>query len=174
MTPPPSTASTPHHLAHRDHVVHRLAHAIYGLIVLAAVVGDLSTHDDDMRTAIVLVGAGALVLVIAHSYSQLVAAASMYPKAPPWTVIVSTVVDQLALAVPASIAVVVFALGEASIITERAAYNIVIVGSLATLFALGVIIGVHSRKGAVWSAAVGMGNLAAGLVIIGVEAAAAH
>ena len=167
-------ASVPEHLSHLDHVVHRLAHAIYGLIVLAAVVGDLSTHDDDMRTAIVLVGAGALVLVIAHSYSQLVAAASMYPKTPPWKVIVSTVIDQLALAVPASIAVVVFALGEADIITARAAYNIVIVGSLATLFTLGVIIGVHRRKGAVWSAAVGFANLAVGLLIVGAEAAAAH
>ena len=108
------------------------------------------------------------------SYSQLVAAASMYPTTPPWTVIVSTVFDQLALAVPAAIAVGVFALGEAEVITDRAAYNTVIVGSLATLFALGVTIGVHRRKGAVWSAAVGFANLAAGLLIISVEAAAAH
>ena len=169
----PSTSAVAHH-ADRDHVVHRLAHAIYGLIVLAAVVGDLSTHDGDMRSAIVLVGGGALVLVVAHSYSQLVAAASMYEQTPPWTVILSTVVDQLALAVPAAIAVGVFALGEADIITDRAAYGIVITGTLATLFALGMTIGVHRQKGHVWSAAVGLCNLAVGLVIIGIEAAAAH
>lgn len=71
------------HHSCREHLVHRLAHAIYGLIVLAAVVGDLSTHDDEMRTAIVLVPGGAFVLVFAHSYSQLVATASMADQTPP-------------------------------------------------------------------------------------------
>jgi hypothetical protein len=167
-------ATPPPHDEHRDHVVHRLAHAIYGLIVLAAVVGELSTHDEDMRTAIVLVGAGALVLVFAHSYSQLVASASMEPKRPHLTIIVSTVVDQLALGIPAAVAVGVFALGEAGVITDRAAYNIVIAGTLATLFGVGATIGRHRGKGWVWSTAAGLGNLAVGLVIIGIEAAAAH
>lgn len=173
MTAAAPATSTLAHNSHRNHVVHRLAHAIYGLIVLAAVVGDLSTHDDDLRTAIVLVGAGGAVLVVAHSYSQLVAAASMYSEMPR-SVIVSTVVDQLALAIPAAAAVAVFALGEAEIISADLAYDIVIVGSLVTLFVLGVTIGFHRKKGVAWSIAVGVGNLAVGLIIIGIEAAAAH
>ena len=61
---PDATATALEHHSSRNHVVHRLAHAIYGLIVLAAVVGDLSSHDDDLRTAIVLVAGGAVVLVL--------------------------------------------------------------------------------------------------------------
>jgi hypothetical protein len=98
----------------------------------------------------------------------------MPEQTPPWTVILSTVVDQLALGVPAGIAVGVFALGEADIITDRAAYGIVVAGTLATLFALGMTIGVHRQKGIIWSAAIGLCNLAVGLVIISIEAAAAH
>ena len=137
-------------------------------------VGDLSTHDDDMRTAIVLVAGGAVVLVFAHSYSQLVAAASMAHKNPSWVVIRSTFADQLALAVPAVAAVGVFALGEADVISDRTAYNIVILGSLATLFALGVTMGIHREKGRAWSLALGVSNTVVGLVIIGIEASASH
>lgn len=86
----------------------------------------------------------------------------------------STLVDQLALAVPATVAVAVFALGAADVISNRAAYNIVIVGSLATLFALGVAMGVHRQKGRIWSISLGLSNTVVGLVIIGIEAAAAH
>lgn len=171
---PDATSTALEHHSHRNHVVHRLAHAIYGLIVLAAVVGDLSTHDDDMRTAIVLVAGGAVVLVFAHSYSQLVAAASMAHENPPWSVILSTFVDQLALAVPAVVAVVVFALGETGVISDRTAYNVVLLGSLATLFVLGVMMGRHRQKGRAWSIALGVSNTMVGLAIIGIEAAAAH
>jgi len=169
-----SAATALEHHSKGNHVVHRLAHAIYGLILLAAVVGDLSTHDDDMRTAIVLVAGGAIVLVFAHSYSQLVAAASMTYERPPWAVIGRTLVDQLALAVPAALAVGLFALGAADVISDRAAYNLVILGSLGTLFALGVVMGLHRQKGVAWSLALGVSNTMVGLVIIGIEASAAH
>ena len=168
-----TTQTTPHHSRH-GHVVHRLAHAIYGLIVLTAVVGELSTQDEDMDTAIVVVGVGAIVLVFAHSYSQLVAATSQVEEFPPASVIWSNAVDQLALALPATLAVAVFALAGWDVISDDAAYTTVLIGTLATLFGLGVIIGSHLNRSWVWSLGVAVANTIVGLVIIGIEAAAAH
>jgi len=68
----------------------------------------------------------------------------------------------------------VFALGEIDVISDRGAYNLVMFGSLATLFALGVVMGFHRRKGVAWSLALGVSNTMVGLVTIGIEAAAAH
>lgn len=151
-----------------------MAHAIYGLIVLTAVVGDLSTHDDDLRTAMALVAGGAIVLVFAHSYSQIVAVASMRHRRASRQLVVGTLVDQLALAIPAAGALVVFSLGEVGVLSTRVAYNVVIGGSLATLFGVGVMMGRHHGRGGAWSFALGVLNTAVGVVIIGIEAAAAH
>ena len=168
-----NTEAPPHH-SRPGHVVHRIAHAIYGLIVLTAVVGELSSHDEDMETAIVVVGMGAIVLVFAHSYSQLVAATSQVDEFPPASVIWSNAVDQLALALPATLAVGVFALAAWDVISDGAAYTSVLIGTLATLFGLGVVIGSHLDRSRLWSLGVGVANTVVGLVIIGIEAAAAH
>lgn len=159
---------------HRDHVVHRLAHAIYGLIVLVAVVGELRLHDDELTSAIAIVAGGALVLVIAHSYSQLVASAAMREGGLPLRVALPILVDQLALALPATIAVGILLLGRTDLISDQTAYDIVVAGSLATLFALGVAIGLHRRRRPVAALLFGVANLAVGLVVVVVEAAAAH
>ncbi|MGI9624251.1 MAG: hypothetical protein ACR2PK_15560 [Acidimicrobiales bacterium] len=167
------TKELKHHSVH-GHFVHRLGHAIYGLIVLVAVVGDLSTHDDDMRHAIVIVASGAVVLVFAHSYSQLIAAASMTSESPRSRLFVASLLDQLALAIPAAIAVFLFFLAEADVISDRAAYNIVLTGSLLTLFGLGLAVGRHRGKAWVWTISVAIANFLVGFAIIGIEAAAAH
>ena len=168
------TAETPPHHSRHGHVVHRIAHAIYGLIVLTAVVGELSSQDEDMETAIIVVGMGAIVLVFAHSYSELVAATSQVEEFPPASVIWSNAVDQLALALPATLAVAVFALARFEVISDGAAYTTVLVGTLATLFGLGALIGSHRNRSLAWSLGVGVANTVVGLVIIGIEAAAAH
>jgi hypothetical protein len=155
---------------HRDHVVHRLAQAIYGLIVLVAVVGELRLHDDELTTAIAILAGCALVLVIAHSYSQLVASAPMRDGGLPLRVALPFLVDQLVLALPATIAVGILLLGRTDLISDETAYDIVVAGSLATLFASGL----HRRRRQVVALLFGVANLVVGLVVIGVEAAAAH
>jgi hypothetical protein len=169
----PAEDAPAHHSRH-GHVVHRLAHAIYGLIILTATVGELATHDEDMETAIGIVGIGAIVLVFAHSYSQLVAATSQLDSFPPGRVIWSNALDQLALAIPAALAVGVFALAAWDVIADSLAYNIVLVGTLVTLFGLGLMIGAHRKRSWVWSGGVAVANTVVGLVIIGIEAGAAH
>ncbi|MDX2381336.1 MAG: hypothetical protein QNM02_16435 [Acidimicrobiia bacterium] len=169
-----SAEEAPSHHSRHGHVVHRLAHALYGLIILTATVGELATHDEDMETAILIVGVGAIVLVFAHSYSQFVASTSQLAGFPPARVMWSNAVDQLALAIPATLAVGVFALAAGDLIADNVAYNIVLVGTLVTLFGLGLIIGAHHRRTWVWSVGVGIANTIVGLVIIGIEAGAAH
>jgi hypothetical protein len=164
----------PAHHSRHGHVVHRLSHAIYGLIILTATVGELSTHDEDMETAIAIVGIGAIVLVFAHSYSQFVAATSQVESLPPARVALSNAVDQLALAIPAAIAVAVFALAAWDVITDRLAYNLVLIGTIAALFGLGLMIGAHRGRTWVWSVGVAVANTVVGVVIIGIEAGASH
>ena len=171
---PDSTAGTKTHRVALTHVVHRVAHAIYGLIILAAVVGELSAHDESMGTAIVIVAAGGIVLVFAHTYSQFVATASMSNDKPEFATTWTTLVDQLALAVPATLAVVVFALGNADVISDRAAYNVVLGGSLLSLFGLGIAIGIHRHKSTLWSLGIGLANAFVGFAVISIEAASSH
>ena len=159
---------------HRDHVLHRLAHAIYGLIVLVAVVGELRLHDDRIDTAIALVASGALVLVVAHSYSQLVATAAMTSGIPARSAVFKTLVDQSALALPALVSLGVLLMARAGAFTPATAYGLIIAGSLVTLVGLGVAIGRHRGHNRRVAVLFGLANLAVGLAVVGVEAAMGH
>lgn len=158
----------------RHHVVERLAHGVYGLILLTATLGELRLHEDDAQSAVTFVAAGAVVLVVAHSYSQLVAQSAIVRAVPSQRQLAATLVDQLPLAIPATLAVAVLLLADRDVIALDSAYTITITGSLAALFAIGVTIGVHRHRRALWGIGIGAANLGLGVVIIGAEAAAAH
>jgi hypothetical protein len=155
------------------HVVERLAHAVYGLILLTAGVQELRLHED-ARTAIALIAGGALVLVIAHSYSQFVAVTATEESLPSRSAAVANLLDQLALAVSAAVAIAILALAEAGALSTDTAYNVVLAAALTALFALGLAIGYHHSRRLSLGLAIGIANLAVGVIVISVEAAAAH
>jgi hypothetical protein len=165
---PSSDVGGPHHR------VERTAHAIYGLIILTATIGELRLHHEEMDVAIAFVAAGAVVLVVAHTYSRLVASAATIQALPEPRVAATHLVDQLALAVPAVCALGVLALAQGDIIADQTAYNIILIGSLAALFGLGVLIGSHRRVNVGFQLLVGTANLTLGILIILIEFSAPH
>ena len=167
------TTDASNHEAGSKHVVERLAHATYGLILLTAGVQELRLHED-ARTAIALIAGGALVLVIAHSYSQFVAITATEQSFPPRGAAVANLLDQLALAIPAAVAVAILALAEAGAMSTEAAYNVVLTCALAALFAFGVAMGYHHSRRITLGLGIGLANVALGALIITIEASAAH
>ena len=130
----------------RPHRVHRLAHAVYGLIILTATVGELRLHEEDVGSAIAVVAAGGAVLVVAHSYSAFIAAAAVSRSIPDRQVVVDGLVDQLPLAIPAALTVGVLALAAGGLISLGTALDLALVAALVALFALGLAIGARHGK----------------------------
>jgi hypothetical protein len=156
------------------HRVERLSHAVYGLILLTAGVGELSAHDEDPAVAAALILGGAIVLVIAHSYSAFVATMATHDELPPSSARVKNALDQLTLAIPAAVAIGILLLAEADVIGLSAAYTATITLSLVALFALGVLIGHHRRWPLPPTIVLGLVTAAVGGVVVAVEASAAH
>ena len=168
MTDPPQDEAQVHHR------VERLSHAVYGLILLTAGVGELWAHDEDPAVSAALIFGGAVVLVIAHSYSAFVANMATHDGLPPSSARVKNALDQLTLAIPAAMAVGIMLLAEADVIGLNAAYTATITLSLLALFALGVLIGHHRRWPVPATLVLGLVTAAIGGAVVAVEAAAAH
>lgn len=157
-----------------EHRSHRLAHAIYGLIVLTAAVGELRALEEDFGTAAVVIAGAFVILVIAHGYSQAVANAATHEGRPTLEFMRANAIDQLAIAVPAAVAIVVLAISQTSLLSLSAAYNIVVVGAIAVLAAAGIAIGVHHGLSLGRTLGLGAANMAVGSLIVWIEALAAH
>jgi hypothetical protein len=157
-----------------EHRTHRLAHAIYGLIVLTAAVGELRALEEDLHTAAVVLAGTFVVLIIAHGYSQMVANTATHARVPNREFMLATTLDQLAIGLPAALAIAVLALSETSLMSLSTAYNIVVAGSITVLAAVGILIGRHHALS--WSRSIGFGvaNLAVGTVVVSIEAFASH
>ena len=167
-------SDAPANEARVHHRVERLSHAVYGLILLTAGVGELSAHDEDPAIAAALILGGAIVLVIAHSYSAFVANMATHDELPPSSARVKNGLDQLTLAIPAAVAIGIMLLAEADVIGLGAAYTVTIALSLVALFVLGVLIGNHRRWPLPATIVLGLVTAAVGGVVVAVEASAAH
>jgi hypothetical protein len=157
-----------------EHLTHRLAHAIYGLIVLTATVGELRALGEDLATAAVVIAGAFVVLVIAHGYSQIVANTATHDRMPTRTFMVANALDQLAIALPAAVAIAVLALSETGVMSLDVAYDVVLAAAIVVLAATGVLVGRHHDLSRARTVALGAANVAVGVVIIGIEVLASH
>ena len=121
-----------------DTQAERLNHALYGLIIVTATLVAERDHVEDASSAIALLLGTALVLLIAHTYSSLMAARAVgggaLGIAGRRLVALNNLPVLFAIAVP----VVLFLLAGFDVITMAAAYRLSIAFSLAALFGLGV------------------------------------
>ena len=156
------------------HRTHRFAHSIYGLIVLTAAVGELRALNEDFRTAAVVLTGTFVVLVIAHGYSQMIAETATHASLPTPRFMLANAVDQLAIALPAAVAILVLAASQTSLLSLSTAYNIVVAGAITVLAAAGYLIG--RNHGLKWGQSIGLGavNLLVGSLIVGIEVVVSH
>ncbi len=157
-----------------EHRVERLSHATYGLILLTAAVGEMRAEVLDPGSAAALLLGGAVVLILAHTYSRFVGTAAGTDSVPSWREAGALLVDQLALGVSAIVAAAILLLADGGTIEVQTAYDLVLVGALLALFLLGAAMASHHQRRSIWIVGLGVANLALGVVIVGIETLAAH
>jgi hypothetical protein len=136
------------HATRRLKVLHnRITHGIYSLIILLAGVSVLAAECKGMASATVLVGGGALVLIVANLYSELVSEAAATSSCPQWTFWKEKLIDQISMAVPDAVAVLIFLLAWLDALDVDLAYKLVFAFAFLGLIASGFIIATSTWMG---------------------------
>lgn len=147
----------------------RSAHAIYGLIIITAALVADREHAEDALTSLLLLWGAAMVLILAHVYSALVAEVGAeghwLSHAERHVLIVDNTPVLTAVIVP-TILILAAGLG---LVGLDLAIDLSIVTSVAALFALGAY--QARRSGAKRSVQLGIGVLggALGIIVIALE-----
>ena len=147
----------------------RSSHAIYGLIIITAALVADREHAEDALTSLVLLWGAAMVLILAHVYSAIVAEVGAeghwLSHAERHVLIVDNIPVLTAVIVP-TILILAAGLG---LVGLDLAIDLSIVTSVAALFALGAY--QARRSGASLGVQLGIGGLggAVGIVVIALE-----
>jgi hypothetical protein len=148
----------------------RLSHALYGLIIVTATLGAEKAHITEAVDALGLLLATALVLLLAHTYSAVMAERTVeghsLGAAGRRMVIADNVPVLSAVVVPA----ILFILAGADVMTLQTAYTAAIVFSLTALFAVGLYAGRQASMGWTHSTLSGAAAGAIGVIVIAIEA----
>ena len=158
------SAAIPHRKAER------LGHALYGLILLTATVVAEQLPVPEVADALGLLLGTALVLMMAHTYSAVMADRAIeghaLGKAERRLVVKDNLPILFAIIVPAAL----FLLALTDLLTLQSAYTISIVFSLLSLFGLGIYEGRSASMGWAHSLLSGTAAGAIGLVVVAFEA----
>ena len=147
-----------------------MSHALYGLIIVTATLVEEKLHVTEVADALGLLLGTALVLMLAHTYSSVMAERAVQHhslgKASRHLVVKDNLPVGVAIIFPAAL----FLVAGTDLITLQAAYTAAIVFSLLSLFALGLYIGRTASMG--WTHAVLSGTAAGaiGLLVVAFEA----
>jgi hypothetical protein len=148
----------------------RLSHALYGLIIVTATLVAERTHVTEVSDAFGLLLGTALVLLLAHTYSAVMAERAVeghsLGSVGRRMVVEDNVPVLLAIIAPA----VFFVLAGVDVMSLRDAYTASIVVSLVALFGLGLYEGRTASMG--WGTSILSGTAAGaiGLVVVAFEA----
>lgn len=152
------------------HKAERLSHALYGLIIVTATLVAEQMHVTEVSDALGLLFGTALVLVLAHTYSSVMARRTIeghsLGKAERKLVMKDNLPVVLAIIVPAAL----FLLAGMDLITLNAAYVTAIVFSLLSLFGLGIYEGRLASLAWVHSLLSGLAAGTIGLIVVAFEA----
>jgi hypothetical protein len=148
----------------------RLSHALYGLIIVTAALGAEKAHITEAVDALALLLATALVLLLAHTYSAVMAERTVEGHS------LGTVGRRMVISdnIPVLSAVVVpailFTLAGADVMTLQTAYTAALGFSLAALFGVGLYAGRQASMGWAYSTLSGTAAGAIGVIVVVIEA----
>jgi hypothetical protein len=151
------------------HQTERFAHAMYGLIIITAVLVAEVEHVPDPIDALVIVLGTGVVLLLAHTYVAVVAERTLLKHRLESDERVQVFTDNLPVMIAVIGPSVLFVAAEAGAIDIETAFRWAIGFTLVALYAIGVFEG--RRIGYSWirSLVVGLGGALIGAVIIGIE-----
>lgn len=152
------------------HRTERFAHAIYGLIIITAVLVAEAEHTLDPIDALLIVVGTGIVLLLAHTYVAVVAERTLVKHRLGSRQRVDVLLDNLPVVIAVIGPSLLFVAAELGAIGIETAFRWAIAFSLVALYAIGVFEG--RRIGYSWarSLMVGLGGALIGGVIIAVEA----
>jgi len=146
----------------------RFSHGLYGAIIITAELVLEQEHTDDALEVIgVLVGTG-LVLLLAHSYSGIIARRADGVRHRPRE-FVKLVVDELPVLTSLVLPLALFTLAELDVITTRTAFRISIWTTIGFLFVIGFLESLRIGRGRLASFALGLIGAAIGVFVILLE-----
>ncbi len=148
----------------------RLNHALYGLIILTAALGAERAHITEVTEAIVLLLSTAIVLLLAHTYSAVMAERAVDGRSLGMAGRRMVVADNVPVVLATLVPTFLLVLAGMDVITLRAAYDAAIVFSLAALFGIGLYEGRASSMGWAHSILSGAAAGAIGVIVIAIEA----
>jgi hypothetical protein len=152
----------------------RSAHAIYGLVIITATLVADRQHATDAFVSLVMLWAAALVLVLAHTYSALVAELGQRGQRLDYVERHVLIVDNIPLATSVVLPTVLLVASGLGLISLTAAIDLSILLSLGSLFGLGAY--QARRQGAPLSHQLAIGTLGGllGIIIVLVEVTFSH
>jgi len=156
------------------HEAERSSHAIYGLVIITAtLVADHEFATDALVSMLVLWGA-ALVLVLAHVYSGLIAQISETDRRLTYAERHVLIADNIPVAASVILPTILLVLAAIGLMDLRVALDLSILVSVGSLFAVGMY--QARQQGAPIAHQVGIGALGAalGIVVIMAEVVLSH
>lgn len=149
----------------------RLSHALYGLIIVTATLVAERIHVTEPLHALGLLMGTAVVLLLAHTYSAVIATRTVEGRPLGSAGRRLVVLDNLPVLFAVIIPAVLFLLAAAEVMTLRTAYTASIAFSVASLFALGLYEG-RTTASMGWAGSILSGAAAGaiGIVVVAVEA----
>ena len=148
----------------------RLSHALYGLIIVTATLGAERGHVTEVVDALGLLLGTALVLLLAHTYSAVMAERAVEGHSLGSVGRRIVVEDNLPVLFAIAVPALLFVLAGLDVMTLQTAYIASIVSSLLALFGLGLYEGRTASMG--WGHSILSGAAAGsiGLIVIAFEA----
>ncbi len=147
----------------------RVAHAIYGgIIVTAAIVAEWGHVEEGAEVVGLLIVTG-LVLFLAHTYSALVAGETGEVGIAPQRQVLRTIRDEASVVFAVAVPVILFLLAEFEVIGLDAAFRLSVGFMLVFLFAVGFLHARGAGRPALTSTALGLVGSAFGLIVIVLE-----
>jgi len=149
-------------------------HAIYGLIIITATLVADREHAEDALVSLLVLWGAALVLVLAHVYSGLIAQLGEGDRRLTYAEQHVVIIDNIPVAASVILPTILLVLAAWGLLDLRVAIDLSILLSVASLFAVGSY---QARKqGAPVGHQVGIGALggALGLIVIAAEVTLSH
>lgn len=146
----------------------RLSHAIYGTIIVTALLVTLRAHDDSAEEVLAaLLGTG-LVLFVAHVYATALARRVTQMRRPVHHQAASILLNNLPVLLAVVVPAVVFVFALTGAISLAVAYWIAIGYALASLFVFGLVYGLRTEHSLVTSVVIGIvsGGLGAAITLL--------
>jgi hypothetical protein len=154
----------------RLHEAERLSHALYGLIIVTAALGAEKAHVTEVVDALGLLLATALVLLLAHTYSAVMAERAVEGHSLGSVGRRMVVADNIPVLSAVVVPAILFTLAGADVMTLQAAFEAAIVFSIAALFGVGLYEGRRASMGWIHSLLSGAAAGAIGVAVVAIEA----